>query len=239
MIDVLADLRDELSAAFGKAISDEQLRLAIQTQNRIRGILERIASFRSRHPRSLPGADLYHILKAAMVMDREELPEVLEALYEELTAADPEPGEDSRKRILLTGGICSHPDIYTLIEDAGADVVWDDLCTGTRYFKGLVDDDGDPVEALADRYMARMVCPAKHTGMNARGRYLSRIASEQKIDGAVFLLLKFCDPHGFDYPYLKSFLEEAGVATLLLEVEDRLPSEAQLRTRFETFVDML
>jgi benzoyl-CoA reductase/2-hydroxyglutaryl-CoA dehydratase subunit BcrC/BadD/HgdB len=75
--------------------------------------------------------------------------------------------------------------------------------------------------------------------MNARGRYLSRIASEQKIDGAVFLLLKFCDPHGFDYPYLKSFLEEAGVATLLLEVEDRLPSEAQLRTRFETFVDML
>ena len=132
-----------------------------------------------------------------------------------------------------------YPDIYHLIEKAGADVIWDDLCTGTRYFQGLADESGDPVEALADRYMSRIVCPAKHMDMTARGAHLRRLVDEKRIDGVVFLFLKFCDPHGFDYPYLKSFMEEAGVPTLLLEVEEQLPSEGQFRTRFETFIDML
>jgi benzoyl-CoA reductase/2-hydroxyglutaryl-CoA dehydratase subunit BcrC/BadD/HgdB len=53
------------------------------------------------------------------------------------------------------------------------------------------------------------------------------------------MFLKFCDPHAFDYPYLKKFLDDAGVANILLEVEEQLPSDAQLKTRFETFVDMI
>jgi benzoyl-CoA reductase/2-hydroxyglutaryl-CoA dehydratase subunit BcrC/BadD/HgdB len=182
---------------------------------------------------------MYHVTKAAMVMERDSLAQELQALHEELEATEAPSSPEQRKRLLITGGVCNHPDIYDLIETAGADVVWDDLCTGTRYFQARVDEKGDPAEALADRYMARMVCPAKHAGTTARGEHLKRIAADKRIDGAVFLLLKFCDPHGFDYPYLKTFLEEEGVPTLLLEVEEQLPSEAQLRTRFETFVDML
>jgi len=34
-------------------------------------------------------------------------------------------------------------------------------------------------------------------------------------------------------------MDEIGVPTLLLEVEEQLPSEGQFRTRFETFIDML
>jgi benzoyl-CoA reductase/2-hydroxyglutaryl-CoA dehydratase subunit BcrC/BadD/HgdB len=38
---------------------------------------------------------------------------------------------------------------------------------------------------------------------------------------------------------LKKFLDEADVPNILLEVEEQLPSDAQLKTRFETFVDMI
>lgn len=239
MVALLRDFRAELESAFGIQLSDEKLHAAIQLHNRIRSLLEAIYNFRSRYPHLLPAADMYHTMKAAMVMDRQELPPLLDSLYTGLQSLAPGHPPAGRKRILLSGGICNHPDLYHLIENAGADVIWDDLCTGTRYFQGLVNETGDPVEAIADRYMSRIVCPAKHMDVTARGAYLKRLVSEKRIDGVVFLFLKFCDPHGFDYPYLKSFMDEIGVPTLLLEVEEQLPSEGQFRTRFETFIDML
>ena len=55
----------------------------------------------------------------------------------------------------------------------------------------------------------------------------------------IFLYLKFCDPHSFDYPYLKGYLKDAGIPSMLLEIEDRLPPEGQILTRIETFTQML
>ena len=239
MIAVLKNFRSELEDGFGLKITDEALHKAIQTHNRIRERLGAIYAYKSRNPDQLAASDMYSILKASMIMDRDVLVDQLGDLQADLAATGERSSASARKRILLTGGICNHPDIYNLIEDAGGDVVWDDLCTGTRYFEGLVDETGDPVEAIADRYLNRMVCPAKHSGMTARGEYLAGLVREKQIAGVVFLFLKFCDPHGFDYPYLKAFMDDIGVPTLLLEVEEQLPSEGQLKTRFETFIDML
>ena len=239
MIAVLKNFRSELEDGFGLKITDEALHKAIQTHNRIRERLGAIYAYKSLNPDQLAASDMYSILKASMIMDRDVLVDQLGDLQADLAATGERSSASARKRILLTGGICNHPDIYNLIEDAGGDVVWDDLCTGTRYFEGLVDETGDPVEAIADRYLNRMVCPAKHSGMTARGEYLAGLVREKQIAGVVFLFLKFCDPHGFDYPYLKAFMDDIGVPTLLLEVEEQLPSEGQLKTRFETFIDML
>ena len=116
----------------------------------------------------------------------------------------------ARKRIFLSGGVCNHPDIYTIIEEAGGAVVGDDLCTGSRYFSGLIDEKADPVTAIADRYLERVVCPAKHRGLTDRADHLVRLVREKQAQGVIFFLLKFCDPHAFDYPYLKEALDRAG-----------------------------
>ena len=55
----------------------------------------------------------------------------------------------------------------------------------------------------------------------------------------IFLHLKFCDPHAFDYPYLKNAMDRENIPHLMLEIEDPLPAEGQLRTRFEAFLEML
>jgi benzoyl-CoA reductase/2-hydroxyglutaryl-CoA dehydratase subunit BcrC/BadD/HgdB len=140
---------------------------------------------------------------------------------------------------MLVGSLCSQPDVYTLIEKAGADVVWDDLCTGSRYFDGLVDEAGDPIKAIAERYYHRVICPAKHSSPTARGENLARLVDEHKVEGVIFLMLKFCDPHAFDYPDLKGVLDRKKVPSMLLEIEGQLPPEGQLLTRFETFIEML
>lgn len=238
MEDVLRRFRGDLEEGMGVRITDEALMQSIDTYNRIRGCLSTIYDLRSANPDILTGSDLHAIVKGSMIMDRdrlaERLPEVIEMLGEKTPSKD-----TGKKRVILTGSICDQPDIYTIFEKAGGVVVWDDLCTGSRYFEGLVSTEGDPIAAIANRYIERPVCPAKHTTNTARGERLLEGVRKHNARGVVFLLMKFCDPHDFDYPYLKGFLDREGIPSMLLEIEDQLPSEGQLLTRFETFIHML
>ena len=97
----------------------------------------------------------------------------------------------------------------------------------------------NPIQAITHRYRERVVCPAKHAGIYNRGAYLLEKVKETQADGVVFLFLKFCDPHGFDYPYMKAMLDKEGIPSILFEIEDQLSSEGQLRTRCEAFLEML
>ncbi|RJP85260.1 MAG: 2-hydroxyacyl-CoA dehydratase [Desulfobacteraceae bacterium] len=239
MVDVLAGCKTDLETALGVQITPERLQHAISIYNDIRRTLGDIYRMRSADPSVISAGDLYHVIKASMIMDRDELLPLLNALYAELKAGAKAVSLNASPRVLLSGGVCNHPDIYDALESSGAQVVWDDLCTGTRYFEGQIEENIDPVEAIADRYISRMVCPAKHLNVTARGEHLVHLAKVQNAAGVIFLFLKFCDPHSFDYPYLKKFLDEAGIPNILLEVEAQLPADAQLRTRFDTFVDML
>ena len=172
-------------------------------------------------------------------MDRRRLAPLLEGVISELERAPGGEAETERKRIFLSGGVCNHPDIYTVIEDAGGLVVGDDLCTGSRSFDGLIDAKAEPVAAIAERLLERVVCPAKHAGLTGRADHLVRLTREKRAQGVVFFLLKFCDPHAFDYPYLKEALDREGIPSIAVEVEDRLPADGQLRTRFEAFIEMI
>jgi benzoyl-CoA reductase/2-hydroxyglutaryl-CoA dehydratase subunit BcrC/BadD/HgdB len=84
-----------------------------------------------------------------------------------------------------------------------------------------------------------VVCPAKHADLDGRARHIIQLAQEKNAQGVIFLLPKFCDPHAFDYPYLKERLEKAGIPLMNVEVDDSLPAEGQLKTRFESFLEML
>lgn len=239
MIDVVAGCKTDLEAALGVSITPERLQHAVLVYNDIRRTLNDIYRLRSADPSIISAGDLYHVIRASMIMDRDELPALLHALRDELKASAKPELSMAGRRVILSGGICNHPDIYAALEESGAQVIWDDLCTGTRYFEGQIEENIDPIEAISDRYITRMVCPAKHLSVTARGENLVNLVKAHKASGVIFLFLKFCDPHSFDYPYLKQFLDNAGVPNILLEVEAQLPSDAQLRTRFETFVDML
>lgn len=239
MTAVLRDFRDELAAALQVSLTDDDLAGAIRIVNQIRKHLGDLYAARSRMPGVISAKALHQVTKASMVMDRKEAAASLAALAGSLLPDGRMPADSSRKRVILSGGICTHPDLYSLMEEAGADVVWDDLCTGTRCVEGRVSETGDPIAAMAERYIERMVCPAKHSDITARGRNLVDLARTHHASGVIFLFLKFCDPHAFDYPYLKRFLDEAGIPSMVLEIEERLPSEGQMNTRIESFVEMI
>lgn len=234
---VLARFRRELEEKLGTGIPDEKVREAAALYNEIRRGLGKLYGLRAQNPAALCGSDLHAVVKSAMVMERNGFLAALNELTGQIEKAG--TAEFKGKRLILTGSICSQPDIYGMIEGAGAAVVGDDLCTGNRYFDRLTDETGDPLAAIAARLHERAICPAKHRGARERGRQLIRAAAELNADGVLFLVLKFCDPHAFDFPYIKDMLDRAGVPGLLVEIEDRPAGYEGLRTRIETFIEMI
>jgi benzoyl-CoA reductase subunit C len=236
-VEILQAFAAAYNRYFDTAVDDSALAAAVRLYNRIRRRIRQLYALRRERPNLVPGRDWLAMMRAAMVMDRHALADALDALAATL-AEQPAPAF-AGKRLLLAGGVCEAPAIYDVIEAAGAGVVWDDLCTGWRYAAGEIDPIEDVWTALARRYLRRSVCPAKHAGLTNRADELVATARQAKADGVIFLFLKFCDPHLFDYPYLKQRLDAAGLPCLMVALEAPRAAEGQLRTRLEAFIEML
>ncbi len=239
MIDVQNRFRNELEKALQVTITDDDIKKSIALYNEIRSGLKKVYELKNKNPEVISGKDLSVLVRAAMIMDRNDYLKILRGVIAELETKGSIIKSTGKRRLIISGGICSQPDIYSVIEDAGGAVVGDDLCTGSRYFAGLINTEGDPIAAIAERYWLRPVCPAKHLDKNARAENLIQIAQDSKAAGVIFMLLKFCDPHAFDYPYLKDKLAAASIPSLLLEVEDQPQAQGQIQTRVEAFLETL
>ncbi len=242
MTDVLTRFKTGLEKACGKAITDDDLSTSIAVINTIRQALSAIYALQSKYPGIIKGSDLYALVKGAMIMDRDKAADLLTRIVPQLEDQAEDFIEDKTlARLVISGSICDTPGLYQAIEDAGGIVVGDDLCTGQRWFEGLVMEDvhpKGPIGAIADRYMDRVTCPAKHATTTLRGEQMVSLAQKNNAHGVIFALLKFCDPHAFDYPYIKEALDSEGIKNILIEMDDQQDSFGQLSTRIETFIHM-
>jgi benzoyl-CoA reductase/2-hydroxyglutaryl-CoA dehydratase subunit BcrC/BadD/HgdB len=228
--------RDFLESNAGK-ISPRKLKASIELFNRIRERLREIYALRRTSMAQIPGDYFARIIRAGYWMDRVRYLELLEGLVASLPKQT--EGNDSLIPVYLTGNM-THADTYfSLIEDAGAIVVQDDLCSGARTFRLMVAEDRDPLEALTERYFQSFFCPTKYMGPQAHINTLVKEVEDSKAQGVIFLLYKYCEACFFDYPDLKAALDAKGIPTLLLEVEDPFQSKEQLKVRIQAFVEML
>jgi bcr-type benzoyl-CoA reductase subunit C len=241
--------RHSLEDLVGREISDQALRASIELYNEKRRLLTRLYELRDR----LSAAELFAATGAGFVMPPQDYTPLLGELVELL--AEEEPSSQDGPGLILVGAVLDDPAILTIIEELGARIVGDDLCTGSRYFAQPVVADGDPIAALADRYLKRLPCPAKYHPDHQPGEHLLQLVNDHQADaasshirsdaasshgrsGVVFVLPKFCDPHAFDYGMIKHKLGAAAVPHLRLEME-HAPALDQWRTRLQAFSEMI
>ncbi len=230
-----AYLRQELltfAGRLGRPVDDEALARSIALYNRLRRAVWRLDALRDR----LTAAGAWAALAAAWQMPPEDYVSIAEGLIARLEEATPRPGEGPR--VLLAGSLLDEPLIPETIDALGGRVVADDLCNGSRDAGTLADETGDPWAALAARILARPPCPARHAPAADRANRLLTLAARCGAGGVVQVLIKFCDPHGFDAVPIGRALTAAGVGWLLLEVEATNAPE-QLRTRLQAFLELL
>ena len=218
-------------------MTPEKMKTSIRLFNRIREKIGEIYTSKRKGLTSWSGRFFAQIIRAGYFMDRSRYLELLE----ELLNALPEQTEDRKELVpvYLSGNMAHSESYFSLIEEAGATVVQDDLCSGARTLRLMVPEDADPIEALTQRYFTSFFCPTKHKGIRAHEETLLREVQRSGAQGVIFLLYKYCEAHSFDYPDLRTALESKGIPCLLLDVEDPSQSMGQLKIRIQAFVEML
>ena len=68
---------------------------------------------------------------------------------------------------------------------------------------------------------------------------LAKMCQEMGAQGVISCMMKFCDPEEYDEPYLEADLHKAGIPCMAIEVDPLNTNYEQLRTRIETFCDIL
>ena len=222
----------------GDKISDDALSTSIDIYNENREALVELYSLRRENPAAISAANVLNVVLASFRMRKEDHTKLLKTLIDDVKAAAPQTNGQG-VRVVLYGNACDHPAIMNLFGEPGAVVVDDDLCTGSRYFLHSTQPDGAPLERMARRYLNRVPCPSKHSDSFDRRDYLVGMVRRGEADGVVMLILKFCDPHDFDYPDIAKRLTEENIPHIKIETEMQPASIEQVKTRLEAFVEML
>ena len=224
-------LAETLALEFDAPVRGDALRASIALYNEQRRLL---AVLHARLGR-LTAREWWPLTLSATLMPVEEHVRVLRSRLDEPGTAQDVRGGPT---LLLTGALLDDPLIPQVIDELGGRVVGDDLCTGSRYWDTLVDEEQEPFAALAERYLRRAPCPCKHTTREARGERILSLVRNTGAQGVVLVLLKFCDPHAFDAVPLTRALDAADVPHVTLETDVSAPA-GQVRTRLQAFLEML
>ncbi len=235
----LATFRRSLERYAGHSIDDEKLREAIREHNSCRARVRRLYELRKRQPPPISGTQMMSVLLAGTTLPVDEYNDLLDSVLAEAEMRKPEP--DDRPRLLFVGSEVDDAVVIRLIEDCGADVVMDDLCTGSRHFWTDVDEGKEPMEALAERYLGGRTCPCTYRSGSASERfgYLGEYIRDWNADGALVYAIRFCDTYQLDAPEIQDFMQELNLPVLYLEDDYVKPALGQWKTRIEAFLETI
>jgi bzd-type benzoyl-CoA reductase N subunit len=230
----------DLEAHYGITISDDALHQAAGVYNQTRALLDRLYQLRMAANPRLRGVEAHQLVVAATAMPKQDYNRMLAEALDEIEAREPIPGDSYRARILVGGSIIDDPDLLQVIEEAGGLVVNDTLCTGSRWFRGLVEmQSGDPLRAIARRYYDHTPCPRMVMAYERKWQYARQQAADADVNGAIFSLITFCDHHSADNVLMRDDFEAEGVPTLLLNREYSISDMGRFKTRVEAFFEKI
>ncbi|MGI9862460.1 double-cubane-cluster-containing anaerobic reductase [Moorella naiadis] len=239
-------LKEEIERRSGQEITAARLAVGIKKANARRAALARLYRARQADPAPISGKDALLISQLAFFDDPDRFTAQVNALCDELEEHIARGEGIARKgapRLLVTGTPMALPywKLHHLVETAGAVIVGEETCTGTRYFAGPVAEDGQSVEAQVQNLARRLTAIncACFTPNKDRVEDILRLAREARADGVIYFSLQFCQPFGVEGRLVEKALQEAGVPVLRLESDYSEEDAAQLKTRLEAFLEMI
>lgn len=237
--DELSRLRGILSEWSGSPIGDPQIEEQMQNYQRVALGLGRLSRQAARGGLADGWRTMQALFNRSVTQPVTDLLNDLEGLEAAADTVRPDP---KRVRLLLFGNVLPDPEAFELIERSGAQVVADDLCTGSRQIAAIMNcSDLDVSTRLARAILARPACARtlSSTQPLRLGQEVLARATEVSAQGVVAHVLKFCDPYLARLPEVRQTLRDANLPLLVLEGDCTMRSLGQHRTRIEAFVEML
>ena len=219
-------------------IKDEDIRNAIEIFNESRLIYNQLNSLRMDEPPSITGTDLMNFTTDFFITEPKIWNDKTKGILEKMKLDSKDVAKNDNPRILLSGSPLHEIDFISFIEETGLSVVYEDLCTGSKFFDLVIKDSPDLLASLSEAYLNRTPC-ARMMQINERADKIYKTAEKFKVDGIIHHSLKFCDTYLYDVPALKKILNEKGLSVLFIESDGGLGDINRMRTRIEAFSEIL
>lgn len=233
----ISNFKENLAHKFGVRCSDQDLREAIRLYNESRRLIEELYELRKAEEIPISGAEATKILLSAGIMPREKFNQLLKEALDEIRRKP--KITDYKARVMVGGSALDNPQLIEIIEGLGGMVVTDSLCFGSRHFLNQVEEDGDPLEAIAKRYYFHNPCPRMMGEFKGRLRFTEEMAKGANVDGIILQKIVFCDNHAVESTMLAEELEPMNIPVMVLEREHMISDVGRLKTRIEAFMERI
>ncbi|MCP5003424.1 MAG: hypothetical protein GY941_05650 [Planctomycetes bacterium] len=236
--DLIKTFKERLEKYYKLKINIEDINKSISLYNEVR---EKVTLFLQKQWDGYvgySGYEIYSLLKKGINAVPEKFNDYVEYLTSLMKQIGDVPENKFQPKLLIWGSILENEEIIKIIEDAGAQVVLDDLCTGSRFFDKKVEITDNPYRSISERYLRKSPC-SRMVNVFERIRDTVSLIERRAINGAVYHTLKFCDHTLYDYPLIKQEFTKSNIPLLHLNCDSSSKSEGQVKTRIEAFIEQL
>ena len=235
--DEIQTFKEKLESHFKLKIQNEDINRTISLYN---GMRDNVTEFLQKQWNGYvgySGYEIYTLLMKGINAVPEKFQDYVSSLTSLMKKIGDVPEKDPVPKLFIWGSIMENEEIVKMIEDAGARVVSEDFCTGSRYFDRKVEITDNPYKSIAERYLKRSPC-SRMVDVFGRIKGIVSLIERRAISGAIYHSLKFCDHTLYDYPLVKEEFEKQHIPLLHINC-DSAKSDGQTKTRIEAFIEQL
>ncbi|KPU42433.1 R-phenyllactate dehydratase beta subunit [Oxobacter pfennigii] len=242
--DEIISLKERVEKEFNVEITYEKLKKAIKDRNEQRKALKEFYELALFCPPPISGYEMFQVLNGAnFKTSKEEQVDSVAALtkqIKELYDKGARRNLQDSPRILITGcpigGVSEK--IVKAVEDNGGVIVCFENCSGVKAIDTLVDEDKDPFEALAEKYIS-IACSCMSPNNN-RIELLSELIDKYRVQGVIDVILQACHTYNIETYSVKRLVnEKKNLPYISIETDYSQNDTGQLKTRLAAFVEML
>lgn len=227
-----------LSTITGMMMNEKALGESILVYNEHNAIMREFAKVANDHLDVVTPQVRHAVMKSALFYEKSEHTAIVREIIEALKAQP--VYKFTGKKVVLTGITCEPDALLDIFTENNIAIVGDDLAQEMRQYRTDTPlKGGGGLKRLALQWNARYGCSLAHEMGKPRGKMLADMCKETGATGVVACLMKFCDPEEYDLPYIVADLREAALPCLTIEIDQQNASYEQIRTRIQTFCEMI
>jgi benzoyl-CoA reductase/2-hydroxyglutaryl-CoA dehydratase subunit BcrC/BadD/HgdB len=242
----LEAFKAELEKLTGNKITAEKLKASIDLINNKRKALKRLADLRANSPSPISGLDALLIDQISfnddVVRFTAKVNELCDELEERVAKGIGVAPKDAH-RLMISGCPMAIPNwkVHSIVQEAGATVVVEESCVGTRYFTDLVEPKSETLDgllwALVEKY-SKIPC-ACFTPNDRRMKSINELAKHHRVDGVIYYTLQNCHDYNVEAVKVERELKSQGLPMLKIETDYSMGDLAQIKTRIEAFLEII
>jgi benzoyl-CoA reductase/2-hydroxyglutaryl-CoA dehydratase subunit BcrC/BadD/HgdB len=240
----IGKMKDILQEITGNTITWQSLREQIALFNSFRKSVKELFELNRRDVPLLYGMEIYNIIEGcgsiACNLDKRaaELTYAADLASERVSDQSFINEIISKPRILLTGCPSTNSKLLELIEESGGVVVAMETCGGLKTASANVDENIEPMRALAEYYV-RTACPCMSPN-DRRFALIGDIIEGYRVDGVVELTWQACHTYNVEAYLVNNFVKDNyDKPYIQIETTYSESDTEQIRVRIEAFLEML